>query len=508
MPVSRARALLVLASLAAAAWAPSCTSDSGNALGDGSTVLDTTPPAVAAASVVYLGDQTNPLPNLTRAKEFTTILVTLSFSETLDGAAFPPELVATSGSETLTFTLQTPAQDITTGATFSVVVGTQPDGIYTPTVSAQDLAGNRTTSAGFPPNSPSIVVDSTADTLVIQQDQVSYIRSPIGNAAVETLEDANGNAGYTIPAGVAFFELGPPDGLDSDETLPGDTFEFSGGVEVTQLRAWAEQEKQNLLGTARLDAPGGDWLRTDLRLSSLDTPQVYVTGLDEAGNESDPVLVENGWFVGSTALPAFGTSPHTTEFSSVPHPPLSARRAPSFPGRADSPDAQAEIARAERAWEENSGESPSGRFGHALAYDSARGRVVLFGGRDSSFNRLSDTWEWDGNAWTDVTPSGANTSPSGRFGHALAYDSARGRVVLFGGEDSSFNRLSDTWEWDGTAWTDVTPSGANPSPLARAGHALAYDSARGRVVLFGGSRQFSVNRFRTHGNGTATPGPT
>ena len=195
-------------------------------------------------------------------------------------------------------------------------------------------------------------MDNTADTLVIQQDQVSYIRSPIGNAAVETLEDANGNAGYTIPAGVAFFELGPPDGLDSDETLPGDTFEFSGGVEVTQLRAWAEQEKQNLLGTARLDAPGGDWLRTDLRLSSLDTPQVYVTGLDEAGNESDPVLVENGWFVGSTALPALRTSPHTTEFSSVPRPPLSARRAPSFPGRADSPDAQAEIARAERAWEE------------------------------------------------------------------------------------------------------------------------------------------------------------
>ena len=130
--------------------------------------------------------------------------------------------------------------------------------------------------------------------------------------------------------------------------------------------------------------------------------------------------------------------------------------------------------------------SPSARFGHVLAYDSARGRVVLFGGQDSSLNELSDTWEWDGSAWTDVTPAGANASPSARTFPALAYDSARERVVLFGGQDSSDNELSDTWEWDGSAWTDVTPAGANASPPARFDHALAYDSARGRVVLFGG----------------------
>ena len=81
-----------------------------------------------------------------------------------------------------------------------------------------------------------------------------------------------------------------------------------------------------------------------------------------------------------------------------------------------------------------------GRFGHALAYDSARGRVVLFGGT-ASLLTLSDTWEWNGNVWTRQTPA---VSPPARIGHALAYDVARGRVVLFGGHGPG-GTLSDTW---------------------------------------------------------------
>ncbi|MBI5528052.1 MAG: hypothetical protein HY897_17100 [Deltaproteobacteria bacterium] len=106
----------------------------------------------------------------------------------------------------------------------------------------------------------------------------------------------------------------------------------------------------------------------------------------------------------------------------------------------------------------------------------------MFGGNDGSLRQ--DTWEWDGavGTWTDRTPAG--TKPSARNYHALAYDSARGRVVLFGGDDGS--RRQDTWEWDGSAgmWIDRTPAGTKPS--ARANHALAYDSARWKVVLFGG----------------------
>ena len=67
------------------------------------------------------------------------------------------------------------------------------------------------------------------------------------------------------------------------------------------------------------------------------------------------------------------------------------------------------------------------RDSHAMAYDSARGVVVLFGGQHDV--RKGDTWEWDGAVWT----LRATTGPSPRYGHAMAYDSARGVVVLFGG---------------------------------------------------------------------------
>jgi len=124
--------------------------------------------------------------------------------------------------------------------------------------------------------------------------------------------------------------------------------------------------------------------------------------------------------------------------------------------------------------------SPPPRFGHAMAYDAARGRVVLFGGYDFITGlALDDTWEWDGNDWRAVTPV---TSPPKRFGHAMAYDGARGRVVVFGGS-GDLGELADTWEWDGSTWIARAPA---TSPPAREYGAMAYDAVRGRAVLFGG----------------------
>ncbi len=122
--------------------------------------------------------------------------------------------------------------------------------------------------------------------------------------------------------------------------------------------------------------------------------------------------------------------------------------------------------------------SPAVRSAHAMAYDSAHGQVVLFGGvMGSPFN---DTWLWDGSNWTQASPM---TSPPARYLHAMAYDSVHGQVVLFGGIGFHRNFLSDTWVWDGANWTQESPA---TSPTARFGHAMAFDSAHGRVVLFGG----------------------
>ena len=111
-----------------------------------------------------------------------------------------------------------------------------------------------------------------------------------------------------------------------------------------------------------------------------------------------------------------------------------------------------------------------------MVFDSARGRVVLFGG-ESGNAELAETWEWDGTSWALRTPS---VSPPGRRDHAMAWDASRQRVVLFGGYDGS-SVLADTWEWDGTAWRERTPLSG---PRAQSRHSMAYDGARQLVVLF------------------------
>ena len=130
--------------------------------------------------------------------------------------------------------------------------------------------------------------------------------------------------------------------------------------------------------------------------------------------------------------------------------------------------------------------SPSARFSAAMAFDSRRGVVVLFGGTESASGTtvLNDTWEWNGVTWTQRSPAAV---PPARMFHAMAYDSARGVVVLFGGAPAGFpslgSLLNDTWEWDGANWAQRTPP---HSPPARCAYAMAYDSARGVAMLFGG----------------------
>lgn len=119
--------------------------------------------------------------------------------------------------------------------------------------------------------------------------------------------------------------------------------------------------------------------------------------------------------------------------------------------------------------------APRSRHAQAMAYDELRQRAVLFGGNGGSQPRvLADTWLWDGTTWTQAFPA---QSPSARESAHMAFDSARGRVVLFGGVDAGFSALSDTWEWDGSNWTQVAAVG--PAGVGQ----MVYDRARQRLVL-------------------------
>jgi cysteine-rich repeat protein len=125
--------------------------------------------------------------------------------------------------------------------------------------------------------------------------------------------------------------------------------------------------------------------------------------------------------------------------------------------------------------------APPGREAFALAYDTKRNKLVLFGG-EGMMGALAETWELSGNAWTRVmTPM----SPPGRAEAAMTYDSARGAIVVFGGRTAGMMGMpmTDTWLYDGTTWKRLeTPH----APSARFGAALAFHVARGDSILFGG----------------------
>ncbi|HEV2230614.1 MAG TPA: kelch repeat-containing protein, partial [Thermoplasmata archaeon] len=118
-----------------------------------------------------------------------------------------------------------------------------------------------------------------------------------------------------------------------------------------------------------------------------------------------------------------------------------------------------------------------------LAYDAADGYVVLFGGSDSSNNALSDTWEFVGNAWTKLSPTGA---PVGRCRAGEVYDANDSEIVVFGGDTSctSSSGTFDTWVYSAGAWKMLT---LTTHPISRVYPQLVYDPAESAVILFGGA---------------------
>src|ERR1700689_4652090 len=98
--------------------------------------------------------------------------------------------------------------------------------------------------------------------------------------------------------------------------------------------------------------------------------------------------------------------------------------------------------------------------------NGGEGAIVLFGGG----SYLADTWEWNGSSWTQKTVA---NGPKPREQACMA--PLGSKELLFGGG------YGDTWEWDGSTWTQVATTG----PSVRYGAACA--TLDGEVVLFGGS---------------------
>jgi hypothetical protein len=117
-----------------------------------------------------------------------------------------------------------------------------------------------------------------------------------------------------------------------------------------------------------------------------------------------------------------------------------------------------------------------------MAYDEARRRIILFGGVSSSPYVLhNDTWMWDGTTWTELSPP---SSPPPMHNARATYDPRSQALILYTGvspiDDGVTGQL---WSWDGSTWINLVSSNEPPQ---RAYSAIASDISRGKVILFGG----------------------
>lgn len=103
--------------------------------------------------------------------------------------------------------------------------------------------------------------------------------------------------------------------------------------------------------------------------------------------------------------------------------------------------------------------TPPGRRDHALGYDDANNRLVLFGGRGGS-GVFSDTWifEFQNSSWRQINTS---PSPEGRF--SMVYGVSNGYFYISSGQQGS-TLFSDLWRFDisNQIWTKMNPTGKAP----------------------------------------------
>ncbi len=276
--------------------------------------------------------------------------------------------------------------------------------------------------------------------------QVTYVRSPWGSGASD-------RAVFALQASVDAVEPGASVAVYADAV---------GNLVLAQ-------------------APPGD----DIDLGAVDRASVFVAAVDAAGNRSEVVQVrEQEW----TA--SLGNKVGTRRFEN-PHQVFRVKRSD---GRLIGNDEEAEdaaaldpgndedvIATVQPEWRiDEPSTLPADRKNMCLAFDSARGQVVLFGGGDLITAVLNDTWLFQDGRWRRQTPT---TSPSPRFDVACAYDPVRDRVVMAGGTTAGNARLDEIWEWDGVTWARA---GARlPAPVSAATAAFDVDSLS--VVVVGGA---------------------
>lgn len=266
----------------------------------------------------------------------------------------------------------------------------------------------------------------------------------------------------------------------------------------------------------------------------IDVPGLQVVAVDEAGNLSAAVSAARVGLVASTLL---GSTPHevrarrlvaehlvqrgdarvddvlrdsgaVTTTSGVAWHPLTTQRQDPFPGPAvlardvvgggllAMADGFTFRVRDFQVVRLDVPQLPV-RRGAQMATDPERGRIVLFGGKDSSGATRNDLFEWDGASWRTVLSNDPTdvTRPRPREGHGMTYLPGTGSVAVVGGcggEEQSFSGCRfpialDAWSWDGRAFTTLCSGGCGVSSqqLLDTTHPVVTADVDGTLLLIG-----------------------
>lgn len=143
------------------------------------------------------------------------------------------------------------------------------------------------------------------------------------------------------------------------------------------------------------------------------------------------------------------------------------------------------------------GSAPPGRYGHVATYDPSTNAMTIFGGALGSPSPCAnDVWLLQGAngqngfpSWLALSPAG--TAPTARFHHAAVYDPNSNELIVFGGSDCATGYFNDIWilsnangQGGTSTWTQLFPNG--PSPVARQGASVIYDSVNNIMTIYGG----------------------
>ncbi len=433
----------------------------------GAMAFDFTAPRVRGSNIELVADPNNPALaaglSVSALKVGSTARVFFQTSEQLSAL---PDVRAKQASNTLLFAHASGAPTSTTFLYSHVLAAGPPSqGIYAVEISMTDRAGNvGVDSLLVDDNGRQFVIDTVAPSLP-DTTKIVYKRWPWGDSA-------GGAAKFTLEGA-------------------------AGAVEASAIVVPMDGSRNWLATPKRAELDGSF---TAITLSAVDRRVVYLAHFDGAGNfdvpkPNPPTPVRNIEWTATLGQKLPGSlieNPHTAAKRPVLFSWLDQEQ--QLLGKDDgiaAMDAQVSTVRAHGSFRKiRTGARPADRSSTPLVYDSVRGASVMFGGAQKDRPNLSDTWEWNGVRWKEISPADpeGDGNPGPRQGHMMAFDSARGKVLMFGGTASAVT--NELWEFDGNSWKLISQSGTWPS--ARTGGGFAYDAVRGVMVLYGGAQGLTV----------------